>query len=394
MALSGIRVVDLTRILAGPFCTMLLADMGAEVVKIESPKGGDPVRQQGAIVNGFSWYFAQFNRNKKSIILDLYSDEGKAVLADLIRRSDVLVENYRPGVLAQMGFDEARLQDLNPALIVASINGYGSTGPQAGRPSFDFVAQAMSGFMSLNGDPGGQPMRTGVPMADLISGLYAAFGIVTALVSRGGPGTGQGQRVESSLMNGMISLLAYLSAQYFATGDVPARAGNDHPVVCPYGLFHAADGDVAIAPSNDLIARRLFDAIGLTHVLDDPDFATNDARLRNRARMNALVDEQIRQRPVAEWIAYLNEAGVPCGRVLDLSEVFADPQVLAQEMVLDMPHPGAGVVRMTGFPVKLSATPARLRHPAPALGADTEAVLQELGYSAERIAALRRSASR
>jgi CoA:oxalate CoA-transferase len=389
MALSGIRVVDLTRILAGPFCTMLLADMGADVVKIESPKGGDPVREQGAIVNGFSWYFAQFNRNKKSVTLDLYSDEGKAVLADLIRRSDVLVENYRPGVLAQMGFDEARLHALNPTLIVASINGYGSTGPQAERPSFDFVAQAMSGFMSVNGDPKGEPMRTGVPMADLISGLYAAFGIVCALVSRGGPGSGRGQRVESSLMNGMVSLLAYLSAQYFATGIAPSRAGNDHPVVCPYGLFHAADGDVAIAPSNDVIARRLFDAIALTHVLDDPDFATNDARLRNRERMNALVNEKIRQRPVKEWMVDLNAAGVPCGRVMDLSEVFSDPQIWAQDMVLDVEHPGAGTVRMTGFPVKLSDTPARLRLPAPALGADTEAVLRELGYSAERIAALR-----
>lgn len=389
MALSGIRVVDLTRILAGPFCTMLLADMGADVVKIESPKGGDPVREQGAIVNGFSWYFAQFNRNKKSVTLDLYRDEGKAVLADLIRRSDVLVENYRPGVLAQMGFDEARLNALNPTLIVASINGYGSTGPQAERPSFDFVAQAMSGFMSVNGDPKGEPMRTGVPMADLISGLYAAFGIVSALVSRGGPGSGRGQRVESSLMNAMVSLLAYLSAQYFATGIAPSRAGNDHPVVCPYGLFHAADGDVAIAPSNDLIARRLFDAIALTHVLDDPDFATNAARLRNRERMNALVNEKISQRPVEEWMMYLNEAGVPCGRVMDLSEVFSDPQIWAQEMVLDVEHPGAGTVRMTGFPVKLSDTPARLRLPAPALGADTDAVLRELGYSAERIAALR-----
>lgn len=389
MALSGIRVVDLTRILAGPFCTMLLADMGAEVIKIESPKGGDPVRTQGAIVNGRSWYFAQFNRNKKSITLDLYTDAGKAVLADLIRRADVLVENYRTGVLAQIGFDETRLSELNPTLIISSINGYGSTGPQAERPSFDFVAQAMSGFMSVNGDPNGEPMRTGVPMADLIAGLYAAFGILAALVSRGVPGTGQGQRVESSLMNSMISLLAYLSAEYFATGKAPSRAGNDHPVVCPYGLFHAADGNVAIAPSNDFIARRLFDAIGLTHILDDPDFATNDARLRNRARMNALVNQKIGQRPVNDWIIYLNEVGVPSGRVMDLSEVFSDPQVLSQEMMLDVNHPGAGTIRMTGFPVKMSHTPARLRLPAPTLGADNEAVFQELGYSAERIAALR-----
>ncbi len=389
MALSGIRVVDLTRIVAGPFCSMLLADMGADVIKIETSKGGDPVRAQGAVVNGLSWYFAQFNRNKKSVTLDLYSDAGKAILADLIRHADVLVENYRPGVLAQMGFDEARLNELNPTLIVASVNGYGSTGPQAERPSFDFVAQAMSGFMSVNGDPKGEPMRTGMPISDLVAGLYTAFGVVSALVSRGGPGTGKGQYVESSLTNGMISLMAYLSAQYFATGVAPSRIGNDHPVVCPYGLFHAADGDVAIAPSNDLIVRRLFDALELTDVFNDPDFATNEARLRHRDRMNALVNAKINQRSVEEWIEYLNAAGVPCGRVMDLSEVFADPQVLSQEMVLDVEHPGVGTVRMTGFPVKMSETPARLRLPAPGLGADNDLVLQELGYSAERIAALR-----
>ncbi len=388
-ALSGIRVVDLTRILAGPFCTMLLADMGAEVIKIESPKGGDPVRAQGVIRKGMSWYFAQFNRNKRSLTLDLYRDEGKAILADLIRRSDVLVENYRPGVLAQMGFDSVRLNDLNPALIVSSVNGYGSTGPYAERPSFDFIAQAMSGFMSVNGKPDGEPMRTGIPIGDLIAGLYTAFGVVSALVARGGPGSGRGQRVESSLANGMISLMAYLSAHYFATGEVAPRAGNDHPMVSPYGLFQAADGDVAIAPSNDLIAHRLFDALDMRHVLDDPDFATNDARVRNRARMNALINEKTVQKSVAHWIEHLNDAGVPCGRILNLAEVFADPQVLAQDMVLNVEHPGAGTVRMTGFPVKLSDTPAQLRLPAPTLGAHSTSILQELGYTAEQIAAWR-----
>ncbi len=390
MALAGIRVVDLTRILAGPFCTMLLADMGADVIKIESPKGGDPVRGQGVIKDGVSWYFAQFNRNKKSLALDLYRPEGKAVLADLIRRADVLVENYRPGVLAEMGFDEDRLNALNPALIVASINGYGSTGPYAQRPSFDFIAQAMSGFMNANGDPDGQPMRSGLPISDLVSGLYAAFGVVSALVARGGPGSGLGQRVESSLNNGMISLLAYLSAFYFATGEVPPRTGNDHPMVTPYGLFNASDGDVAIAPSNDLFVQRLFEAIDLSYLLEDPEFATNDARVRNRNRTNALVNEKISQHPVDYWIDRLNSAGVPCGRVMDLADVFADPQVLAQEMVLDVEHPGAGAIRMTGFPVKLSATPARLRLPSPGLGADNDAVLRDLGYRDDQIAILQR----
>lgn len=387
MALSGIRVVDMTRILAGPFCTMLLADMGADVIKVESPRGGDPVRKQGEIVNGLSWYFAQFNRNKKSIALDLYQDEGKAIVADLIRRSDVLVENYRPGVLAQMGFDEAHLNSLNPSLVVASISGYGSSGPHANRPSFDFIAQAMSGFMSVTGAPDGEPMRAGPPLSDLVAGLYAAFGIVSALVARGV--SGGGQRVESSLMNGMISMMAYLSAHYFATGEAPTRIGNAHPVVAPYGLFHAADGEVAIAPSNDLFVVRLFEALDLSHLLQQPEFATNEARLRNRQQIDALVNEKIAQCTVDEWIERLNAAGVPCGRIQNLEEVLTDPQSLAQEMVLEVDHPGAGPVRMTGFPVKLSSTPAQLRLPAPQLGAHNEEILYALGYGSEQIDALR-----
>ncbi len=389
MALSGIRVIDLTRILAGPFCTMLLADMGAEVIKIESPSGGDPVRQQGTVKHGLSWYFAQFNRNKKSLTLNLYRDEGKAVLAELIQSADVLVENYRPGVLATMGFDAVRLNALNPRLIVTSVTGFGSTGPYAERPSFDLIAQAMSGFMSVNGDPEGEPLRSGLPISDLVAGLYAAFGVVLALVARGGHGTGQGQRVESSLNNGLISLMAYLSAHYFATGQVSPRTGNDHPIVAPYGLFHAADGDIAIAPSNDLIVRRFFDALNLGPLLEEADFATNAARMHNRERLKALINAKIGQQPIATWIERLNNAGVPCGRILPLAEVFADPQVLAQEMVLEVEHPGVGPVRMTGFPVKLSETPAQVRLPAPALGAHSEAVLRELGYTTEQIATLR-----
>jgi crotonobetainyl-CoA:carnitine CoA-transferase CaiB-like acyl-CoA transferase len=386
--LSAIKVVDLTRILAGPFCTQLLADLGAEVIKIEPPGRGDPVRGQGAIKDGLSWYYAQFNRNKKSLTLDLYTDQGKAVLADLIRRADVLVENYRPGVLAQMGFDPARLQELNPALIVGSVNGYGSTGPYVDRPAFDFIAQAMSGFMSVTGPPG-EPVRAGPPIADLIAGLYTAFGIVAALVARGGAGSGQGQWVEASLTGGLISMLAYFSAQYFATGELPERTGNDHPVVYPYGLFHAADGDVAIAPSTPVHVRRLLETLGLGHLLDDPAFADNAARMRNRERLRPLINARIGEATVEQWIERLNAAGVPCGRVMNLAEVFADPQVLVQEMVLEVEHPGHGRVRMTGFPVKLSATPARLRRPAPALGEHTDAVLRELGYAPEQIASLR-----
>ncbi|MDA0341091.1 MAG: CoA transferase, partial [Proteobacteria bacterium] len=279
MALSGIRVIDLTRILAGPFCTLMLADMGAEVIKVESEKGGDPVRVQGSIKDGLSWYFAQFNRNKKSIILDLYSEAGKADLARLLETADVLVENYRPGVLAKMGFSPERLRELNPRLIQASVNGYGSTGPYVDRPSFDFIAQAMSGFMSVNGPPDGDPMRGAPPMSDMIAGLYCAFGVVTALQARAR--TGRGQAVESSLTNGLISMMAYLSAEYFATGNIPKRTGNNHPIVAPYGLFRATDGMVAVAPSNEIFVHRFLEVVGLQHLLEEARFLTNADRMAN-----------------------------------------------------------------------------------------------------------------
>lgn len=371
-ALAGIRVVDLTRILAGPFCTQLLADMGAEVIKVEPPDG-DPVRGQGAIVDGYSWYFAQFNRNKKSVVLDLYSDEGKAALARLIGTADVLVENYRPGVLAKMGFDEARLEALNPRLITASVNGYGSTGPYVDRPAFDFIAQAMSGFMAVNGDPDGPPRRAAPPVSDLIAGLYCAFGVTAALEAR--HRTGQGQKVESSLTGGLMSMMAYLSAEYFATGKNPKRTGNDHPIVAPYGLFEASDGEIAVSPSHDVMVARFLGVLGLSDLLNDPDYADNARRMANRPALNALVNEVTRTRPVAYWIEAINKAGCPAGRVMALDEVFTDPQVLAQEMVIESQRPGRVPIRMTGFPVKMSATPCTVHLPPPELGEHNDEVL-------------------
>lgn len=373
--LSGVRVVDLTRILSGPFCTALLGDMGADVVKIEPPGDGDPVRTNGAIIEGMSWYFAAFNRNKRSVSLDLRSEAGRETLARLLEKADVLVENFRPGVLAKMGFDEERLRQINPRLITASINGYGSTGPYVERPAFDFVIQAMSGFMSTNGTADGEPLRSGPPVTDLVAGLYCAFGIVSALQARNN--TGRGQRVEAAMMDGIISLFAYLASDHLATGVVPRRAGNHHPIAAPYGLFTASDGELAVAPSTEVILRRFLRVLGMEGVLEDPRFSSNALRMQNHAALDALINARMEGESRQAWMDRLNAAGVPCGLVQDVGEALSDPQVLHREMVVDVEHPGHGTVRMLGFPVKLSETPCRMRHPAPDHGAHTEEVLAE-----------------
>lgn len=387
-ALSGVRVVDLTRILAGPFCTALLADMGADVIKIESPGGGDPIRGQGAKKDGLSWYFALHNRNKRSITLDLYSDQGKDVLTDLIKGADVLVENFKPGVLDKMGFTTERLDEINPRLITTSVNGFGSTGPYADRPAFDFIAQAMSGFMSVTGTAEGGPTRAGPPISDLIAGLYAAFGIVSALAKRGIEGDGLGQRVESTLVGGLLSMMAYFASDHLATGDLPTRSGNDHPIVAPYGLFEASDGPIAVAASQLVTVDRFLSSLGLSDLLDEPEFADNPSRLKNRDALTDRINVVTRTKSMDEWIEILNAAGCPCGKVMDVAQVFSDPQINAQEMVQEIDHPGYGPVRMTGFPVKLSRTPCEMLRPAPRLGEHTGDVMAELGYDADWIAAL------
>jgi CoA:oxalate CoA-transferase len=366
---------------------MILADMGAEVIKVETPGQGDPLRTQGAMRDGLSWYFAAFNRNKRSLSLNLRTEEGRAVLARLIAQSDVLVENFRPGVLDAMGFDEARRKALKPDLVYANISGFGTTGPYRDRPSFDFIAQAMSGFMAVTGAPDGPPLRAGPPIADLVAGLYGAIGVCAALVRRGR--TGAGDSVGSSLNSGLISLLGFLAANHFATGEEPTRTGNDHAIVAPYGMFRTRDGEVALAPSQERSYQRLLDAIAAPELRDDPRFRTNDLRVANRAAINAEIEARLATGTTAHWIERLNAAGVPCGRVMGLSEVFADPRVADQQMVLTQTHPGHGDVRMLGFPIKFAEAPCELRRPAPEIGGDTDAVLRELGYSLEEIAGMR-----
>ena len=386
MHLQGVRVVDLTRILSGPFCALLLADMGAEVIKVEPP-GGDPLRAQGVIVEGLSWYFAAFNRNKHSIVLNLRSAAGQEALRRLIATADVVVDNFRPGVMAELGLDWSQLSALRPGIIHTSVTGFGEGGPYAGRPAFDFIAQAMSGFMSCNGTPETGPMRSGAPISDLVAGLYAALGTVAALYRR--TQTGRGERVGVAMVDGLLSLGAFLTTNFLATGQPPVPTGNDHALVAPYGLFMAQDGEIAIAPSNDGVYAKFLKVLALDALLDHPDFRTNDLRVQHRAAMNALINARIAQAPKAYWIETLNAAGVPCGVVMNLADVFADPQIMSQEMVLTVPHPGRGAVQMTGFPVKFREAPCTVRYPVPELGAHTASVLRALGYSDADITAMR-----
>jgi crotonobetainyl-CoA:carnitine CoA-transferase CaiB-like acyl-CoA transferase len=387
MQLEGIRVVDLTRILSGPFCSMFLADMGADVIKIEEPGEGDPVRAQGAAVNGYSLYFANFNRNKRSLTLDLRSAEGKEILRSLLRRADVVVNNYRPGVMDKMGFGRAQLQALKRDIISCHVTGFGLSGPYADRPSFDFIAQAMSGFMSVNGFADGPPMRAAPPISDLVAGQQAAMGILAALVRRNR--TGAGEEIATALTDGMTSMLAFLATNYFANGRLPQRTGNDHALASPYGLFEAADGQIAVAPSNDTFYFKLLDALELGHLRGHPDFRTNDDRYRHRAAINAEINARTREKPVAHWIEAINRAGVPCGKVLDMGQVFDDPQTRHQQMRITIDHPQHGRLDVLGFPVKFTDDPCRVHRPPPVLGADTDAILAELGIEASRIAELR-----
>jgi crotonobetainyl-CoA:carnitine CoA-transferase CaiB-like acyl-CoA transferase len=380
--LAGYRIIDLTRVLSGPFCTMILGDLGADVIKIETADG-DSVRTQGAGRDGLSWYFAGFNRNKRSIVLDLKDPTDRTTFEALVRSGDALVENFRPGVLDRLGYAKARLQELRPGLVSCAISGFGADGPYAKRPAFDFIAQAMSGFMATNGRAGDPPLRSGMPISDLVAGLYGALGVTAALLGRERHNDirARGEHVDVNLTSSLMSLLAYLASNYLATGEVPERTGNDHPIAAPYGLFNTADHPIAIAPNDDVFFGRFMDAIGLSAAKSDPEFADNPLRTKNRQRLNAMVEAQLRSKSAEHWVAHLNEAGIPCGPVNTLDRVFSDPQIVQQQMVMDVPHPGHGTVRMLGFPMKFANAPCRVRRPAPDLGQHTAELVAAVGLA-------------
>lgn len=388
--LHGITVLDFTRVLSGPYCTMALGDLGARVIKLEHPGRGDDTRRWGPpFLGDESAYFLSVNRNKESVALDFKTPGGREVIARLLATADVVVENFRPGTLDALGLDAATVRAAHPRIVYCSISGYGQTGPRREEPGYDAVMQAEGGLMSITGAADGPPYRLGVAIVDIVSGMFAAQGILAALVSRAT--SGQGQVVDIGMLDATAALLTYQAGNYFATGEIPGRLGNRHPTIAPYETFATADGDIALAVGNDALWQSFCAAAGLPGLAADPRFATNALRLQHYLDLKPQLVAVFASRTRGEWQDILREAGVPNGAVRTLAEVFADPQTVAREMVTSVPHATLGSVQVTGVPVKLSDTPGSVRTGPPTLGQHTAAVLAELGYDAAAIDALRAS---
>ena len=394
--LQGMRVLDLTRALAGPYCAMMLGDLGADVIKLERPGSGDESRGWGppfvgapyGPYRGESAYFLATNRNKRSITVNLKSPDGQDIVRRLAGSVDVFMENFRTGILERMGLGYEDLKAVNPRLIYCSISGYGRTGPYAQRPGYDFIIQAEGGFMGITGPEEGPPSRVGVPIIDITTGMFASTAILAAMRAR--DMTGQGQLIDLGLLDAQVALLTNVASNHLVGGQEHRRLGNAHPNITPYEAFQARDRWFALAAANDGQWAVLCRAVNRPDLIDDPRFFDNNARVANRGVLRELLDEAFASRDAEEWLAEFRKAGLPCGPINSIPEVFAHPQADARNLVLETEHPTAGAVRMPGFPYKLSQTPASVRRPPPRLGEHTEEVLVELlGYSAQDVADLR-----
>jgi crotonobetainyl-CoA:carnitine CoA-transferase CaiB-like acyl-CoA transferase len=400
-ALAGFRVIDCSTVLAGPYCTMLLGDLGAEVIKVEPPDG-DSTRGWGPPWIGSAGdgtrtaaYFLAVNRNKLGLRLDLKTPEGATILRRLLAGADVLVENFRVGGFARLGFDDPTLHGLNPALVHLAISGYGPTGPAADRPGYDFVVQAVSGLMSITGAPGevgGEPTKVGVAISDVVTGMLGAVSVLAALVGRehtGEPTTGRGQRIDISLLGSTLASLVNQAQNAFTTGVAPGRLGNAHPNIVPYETFVTADGAIAIAVGSERQWPRLCEALGAGGLATDPRFATNGDRVERRDELRPILAARFRARATGDWLAALERAEIPAGPINDVVEAFASSEAVALAMTVEQEHPAWGVIRQVGIPFQLSETPASIRTPPPTLGQDTDRILSELGYPVPEIEALR-----
>jgi formyl-CoA transferase len=387
LALDGLVLIDCTEVLAGPFCSMLLADMGVEAIKVERPGTGDNQRGNGPHVNGFPYPFTMVNRNKRSLTVNLKRPEGRAIVHRLAERADIFLENFRPGTMGELDLGYERLHALNPRLVYASVSGFGQTGPYRERGGFDLIAQGMSGLMSVTGEPDRPPAKSGYPVTDLGAGLFCAYGILAALYAR--ERTGRGQRVDTSLFEAGIAFSVWQTAKYLGTGEPPGPMGSAHPLSAPYQAFRASDGYVIVGAGSQALFMRLCAALGREELAEDARFATPPARMEHTAPLAEELERTFATRYAEEWLLTLTEAGIPCGPIYDVAQMLQDPQARARGMVVESEHPVAGRITNIGNPVKLSETPWQYRSPAPILGADTDAILASLGYDEATVARYR-----
>ncbi|GED29457.1 CaiB/BaiF CoA-transferase family protein [Brevibacillus centrosporus] len=389
-ALDHIRVLDLSRTLAGPFCTMLLGDMGADIIKVEQPDVGDETRRfTPPTWDGISSYYLASNRNKRSITVDLKTEEGREIIYELAKTADILVENFRTGALDQMGLGYEQIRQINPKLIYCSVSGFGRTGPEKNRAGYDLLLQGYGGLMSITGEEGRGPVKVGTSLVDMNAGMFAVYGILSALIAR--ERTGKGQFIDVSLLDGQVVLLNYLATSYFATGRASGRLGSAHPSIVPYQAFPAKDGDIILAIANNSLWERACRALGWEDLREDPRFQTNDDRVAHRDLLAAIISARIAEMDRQEIIHKLDQAGVPAGPIHTVDQVLNHPQVLAREMVLEVEHPIVKDLKMPGFPVKLSDTPAQVHKHPPLLGEHTEEILLEMGFLPEQIEGWRAS---